>query len=97
MSRWSKSASAASLAAFVALAGCAGSEDAIRIRWIKAESVADADLWCETLMKRRAPMMLRGCQTWDRAQRVCIVVAPAGDNETLGHEVRHCFEGAWHK
>lgn len=25
-----------------------------------------------------------------------IIMTPDADNDTLGHEVRHCFDGSWH-
>jgi uncharacterized protein YceK len=30
--------------------------------------------------------------------QICTIVAqPTASDEILGHEVRHCFDGAWHK
>lgn len=37
---------------------------------------------------------VQGC-FW-RGSGVCHVAAPDWDFETLGHEVKHCFDGTWH-
>lgn len=35
------------------------------------------------------------CARWTAADCL-IILAPWHDNEIWGHELRHCFDGAWH-
>lgn len=73
------------------LTGCATAGEQ-RIVWHKA---SDTDL--HALCRATD---VRGCY-W-RAGGVCHVVAPdiaqwsPHDLETLGHEVKHCFDASWH-
>lgn len=75
----------------ISLTGCASAGEQ-RIVWHKA---SDSDLYA---LCRATDV--RGCY-W-RAGGVCHVVAPdiaqwsPHDLETLGHEVKHCFDASWH-
>jgi hypothetical protein len=82
------------------LTGCATSQP--QIHWVKVTSVEEANTHCAFVKGRQAAYKeVLGCQYW--AGKVCTVVAPdcakAGDLKCfgiLGHEVKHCFEGAFH-
>lgn len=80
------------LAILLILSGCATAGEQ-RIVWHKA---SDLDLYA---LCRATDV--RGCY-W-RSGGACHVAAPDIGRwsphtlETLGHEVKHCFDGAWHK
>lgn len=61
------------------------------VAWVRASSVEDATRLC------KRPYSVLGCQ-W-RKDGICYVVAMdyGGDTlTTLGHELKHCFDGSWH-
>lgn len=68
------------------------SSDGLKIRW-EQYSVKELQKFCGSPSKTR----IAGCAK--RAGNQCVVATYKGDpelNDSLGHEVRHCFEGAWH-
>lgn len=68
------------------------------IQWVKVVSVREASEYCSFLGKR--PMNVRGCM-YRAADGRCVVVAPDGETVEalgiLGHEIKHCFDGSFHK
>ena len=38
------------------------------------------------------------CSFWNSSHSECVVITPKTANfHTIGHEVRHCLQGNWHK
>jgi hypothetical protein len=71
------------------------------VSWERTE---DAEKVCRTWFPSFTPFFyrIRGCAKW--AGNVCTIVAPDFKSEderekmaTLGHELKHCFDGSWHK
>lgn len=78
--------------ALVFLAGCAAGAG-MRIRW-ERYAIEELQRVCG------APRAIRVVGCYARVGDSCVVRTWDQDPElhdTLGHEVRHCFEGAWHK
>ncbi len=82
----------------VAFSGCA-SDGAVRVFW---EKVDDAKL--QRVCNAPGDLVrVNGCAKV--AGDMCIIYTRAEGgysgqfdyHQTLGHELRHCFEGAWHK
>ena len=79
------------------------------IRWVQVDNVFDA---CDRESKRRGnggfPKLdkgkkMDGCSFWSRPDasnpntNTCtLITAKNTDHETVGHEVRHCFQGRFH-
>lgn len=63
---------------------------------------------CESLSGRKHFFHILGCSQWSEpaaqgGPRVCSIYAPEPRHErdverfaTLGHELKHCFDGNWH-
>jgi hypothetical protein len=65
----------------------------MRITWVTAENIQEA---CYTMMykKKYNPNIVACAQ---RSGIVCtIITKPDLNLAILGHEIRHCYEGAWH-
>ena len=89
---------AASVALGALLYGCATPDDALTIRWVKVP-LAQIDRACQGALGHKRPFPAWGCYV--RSGNACVVYTAtvAEDrriHDTLGHEVRHCFEGAFH-
>lgn len=58
----------------------------------------NTDTVCENLIgKLEINERYLGCAQWQQFKKTCIVFVPLDiENVILGHEVRHCFEGAFH-
>ncbi len=58
----------------------------------------NTDIICETLIgKLQTNERYLGCAHWQPSAQKCTVFVPPNiENVILGHEVRHCFEGAFH-
>jgi len=71
----------------------------VRIRWEVREDVAQVCARAIQMGKEQAyitPPM--ACAVWDVPQEECIVITgPNPTHVALGHEVRHCFEGRFHR
>ena len=79
-----------SIAIVALLSGCA--TDGMTVRWRQHEFTA-----LQEVCRAPGKILVDGC--YQRAGNVCVVSTWRGDpglHDTLGHEVRHCFEGAWH-
>jgi hypothetical protein len=92
----------------VLLAGCASAEPPrggkVDVVWNRVE---DPNAACRGLSSRTELFRILGCSKWNDARpdgsRVCSIYAPMPRSErdterlaTLGHELMHCFDGAWH-
>jgi len=92
----------------MALAACASPEPPrggkVDVVWNRVD---DAHLECQALSGRTELFRIRGCSKWNDTRadgsRVCSIYAPMPRSErdterlaTLGHELMHCFDGAWH-
>lgn len=87
----------------IVLTGCAAVDhEAINIVWHRAEAKEASDAYVRVYGKPSGRAAL-GFYYWDGAQ--CHVYAPDtssksgvlnGDMDTLGHEVKHCFDGLFH-
>lgn len=84
----------------LSLAGCATvrtAGPAVEVEWLRAKSLDDVVQLCNHDKKRLQYVNISGCQ-WYSGTR-CYVVAMDYGGETLttlGHELKHCFDGAWH-
>jgi len=78
------------------------------IRWIQVDNVFET---CDIESKKRGNggfaklgqgQKMDGCSFWSDATpgktNMCTVItAKNTDHDTVGHEVRHCFQGSFHK
>jgi hypothetical protein len=74
----------------------------VHIVWSHVDDVQAA---CEDASGRRELFRILGCSKWREqgGQRTCTIYAPVPRSEsdlqrfaTLGHELMHCTDGAWH-
>ena len=98
------------LAAFSISAHASGSHDLefvakeryedVMIGWVIADDVAQTCTMAFTLSGNRVkynPNIL-ACAVANHNMNTCVIyTAQKLSLAVLGHEVRHCFEGAWHK
>jgi hypothetical protein len=78
----------------------------VTITWV---TVKDIQKSCEAESRRRGndgfSYAVDACSFWDdkrdwsgKLKRTCqIYTTKKTNNDTLGHEVRHCYQGAYHK
>lgn len=78
----------------------------VTIKWITVKEIQKS---CEAESKRRGNggfgFPLDACSFWDdkkdfsgKTKRTCqIYTSSKTNNDTLGHEVRHCYQGEYHK
>lgn len=93
-------AAAVRLALLLLLAGCAAApRDAVSVRWVRVEDPVAA---CRKAHPTAPFWGVRGCAVMRGSE--CTIyardVADAQDRDklaTLGHELKHCFDGSWHK
>lgn len=68
----------------------------MRIKWIVTANLQDT---CEQESRRRGfngfNHPVTGCSFW-RGKDCVIVTNQMPTMHTLGHEIRHCFQGNWH-
>jgi hypothetical protein len=68
------------------------------LTWEVREDVAD---YCLKVSPARGHLWLPkpvACAVWITATRECkVVTGPNPNHVVLGHEVRHCFEGHFHR
>jgi hypothetical protein len=91
------------LLAGLLLTGCAvpapvrTSGPVVEVEWVRAKSLDDVVQLCNHGLKTLQYVNISGCQWYAGAR--CYVVAMDYGGETLttlGHELKHCFDGAWH-
>jgi hypothetical protein len=91
------------------LPGCVaappGSDSGVAVVWNRVE---EPHRLCESLSGRKHFFHILGCSQWAEPNsqggpRLCSIYAPEPRNErdlerfaTLGHELKHCFDGNWH-
>jgi len=71
------------------------------VNWIAADNVQKT---CEAESRKRGNngfgYSLEACSFWDKnsqGQDQCTIITSKNPNmHTVGHEVRHCFQGNWH-
>jgi hypothetical protein len=66
------------------------------VTWVTVDDVPKA---CRAMDQKYGTKMERGraiaCSFW--TQSTCTIITSNHPNiESLGHEMRHCFQGAWH-
>jgi hypothetical protein len=73
----------------------------VTIHWRK---VTSPDQYCRQVnrgMSQRHPAdkeIFLGCAHWNTTKSECTIVTGLKDNlDTIGHEVKHCFDGDWHR
>ena len=78
------------------------------IRWIQVDNVFEA---CDIESKNRGNggfarlgkgQKMDGCSFWtnptsNKTNMCTVITAKTTDHDTVGHEVRHCFQGNFHK
>lgn len=63
------------------------------IRWVVVENVSAV---CQAKMPLLGNQRVLACSEYNN--RMCtIYTGRVTDMAIVGHEIRHCFEGAWHK
>ena len=71
--------------------------DRVDVKWM---IVNDADSWCRPFVKSKPGYryyVIEACAlVFSEKQKCIIITKPVLTMETFGHELRHCFEGAWH-
>lgn len=68
----------------------------VTINWITATNVQEAcDAEIKKYGKKSFGYTLNACAFWD-GDKCTIITAKTTSMHTLGHETRHCFQGAWH-
>jgi hypothetical protein len=80
-------------------------ETGVAVVWNRVEEPHQV---CESLSGRKHFFHILGCSQWSEPNaqggpRICSIHAPEPRNErdlerfaTLGHELKHCFDGNWH-
>ena len=70
-----------------------------KTKTIQWRRVADVDTYCRTLLPELTPGKLyKGCSQWSKVTEKCTIVTGLTDNhEIIGHELKHCFVGGFHK
>lgn len=93
----------ATLTLSLALAGCAGLEErpihagvATRSITLERSYSARAECTAATRTQVAAGWYAEACAYY-RANPCVIKMEPDASDATLGHEVRHCFDGPWHR
>ena len=71
----------------------------VRIRWEVREDVAQVCARAIQMGKEQAYITPPvACAVWDLPKQECTVITgPKPTHVALGHEVRHCFEGRFHR
>ena len=70
-----------------------------KTKTIQCRRVADVDTYCRTMLPELTPGNLyKGCSQWSKVTEKCTIVPGLTDNhEIIGHELKHCFVGEFHK
>lgn len=81
---------------FISFDSKGNSHQSMTINWIPVDNVQKA---CEDESKKRGKggfgFAVNACSFWEGNS--CTVITRRYVNlQTLGHEVRHCFQGNWH-
>jgi hypothetical protein len=75
--------------------------DKTTVKWVQVDNIR---MGCDKESKRRGfagyPKPIEGCSFWDTSifGHSCLIMTPKRvDYWLLGHELRHCFFGSFHK
>ena len=75
--------------------------DKTEVTWVQVDNIQAT---CESESKKRGfggfGVPMEGCSFWDKkvTGHTCVIITQKKVNYwTLGHELRHCFQGAFHK
>jgi hypothetical protein len=63
------------------------------IRWVVVDNVSAV---CQNKMPALAGQRILACSEYNN-HTCTIYTAPVTDLAIVGHEIRHCFEGQWHR
>jgi hypothetical protein len=68
------------------------------VNWI---AVDDVTAVCDRERKSKGQngfgYAVKACSFWDNDFKTCTIITKKNTNmHTLGHEMRHCFQGNWH-
>jgi hypothetical protein len=63
------------------------------IRWVVLENVSS---FCQGKMPALSNQRILACSEYNN-HTCTIYTGPVTDMAIVGHEIRHCFEGAWHR
>jgi hypothetical protein len=68
------------------------------IRWVSVNNVQKACDGARAQLGQQAyGAAVRACSFWDNKHQTCTVITEKNVSmHTLGHEIRHCFQGNWH-
>jgi hypothetical protein len=71
----------------------------VRINWEVREDVANFCTHAKSMGRQQSYLMPpMACAIWDILKGECtIVTGPVTSHVALGHELRHCFEGHFHR
>ncbi len=71
----------------------------VRINWEVREDVAQFCTQAKSMGRQQSYMATpMACAIWDILKAECtIVTGPVTSHVALGHELRHCFEGHFHR
>lgn len=71
----------------------------VRINWEVREDVAQFCTQAKSIGRQQSYMATpMACAIWDILKAECtIVTGPVTSHVALGHELRHCFEGHFHR
>lgn len=65
------------------------------VKWVVRP---DASAFCKTQVMLAPNAIPLGCAMWDASKSICTIVTPTvTSHAVLGHELRHCFEGEFHR
>lgn len=66
----------------------------VEVSWM---AVDDVDARCREDMEISPFQTVKGCTYYSLKNRKCtIITGKSTDTSTLGHELRHCFDGSFH-
>lgn len=75
--------------------------DKTTVKWVQSDNVLES---CNIERRKRGfsdiKQQIDGCSTWDKTLfgNTCLIITPRKVTYwTFGHELRHCFQGAFHK
>ena len=70
-----------------------------KTKTIQWRRVADVNAYCRGVLPELPHgQAYAGCSYWNKASEKCIIVTGLQDNhEIIGHELKHCFAGEFHK
>jgi hypothetical protein len=69
----------------------------VEVTWIVADNTTDK---CKKLFpeKMQSYPHIPACAGWSHEAKTCVIVTgKVTTHQILGHETRHCFEGAFHE